>query len=328
MGTSQTAHLVRRVLYLVPTWLGLSLLAFVLGNVAPGDPGRAFFTRTRGRPPTPEELALVREQFNLDDPLLVRFGHWVLDAMRGDLGTSFSTRRPVTEELLSRFPATLQLAVAAMVVALVIALPVGIVAALHRNRLIDQALRAASMLGASMPGFFLAYLLIIVFSVKLGLLPAIGRGGLENLLMPALALGLGESAVLARLMRSSLLEVLGENYVRTARAKGLPGWKVVLRHGVGNSLGAVVTEAALTFGFLLAFSAIIEQIFVWPGIGRLVLEAITQRDYPVIQGFVVFAGTVFVLLNLVVDLIYVRLDPRVNLGSRRSLRGDLGSRDG
>lgn len=328
MGTNQLAQLTRRVLYLVPTWLGLSLLAFVLGNIAPGDPGRAYFTRTRGRPPTQEELTLIRQQFDLHGPLLSRFGHWMLDAVRGDLGISFSTRRPVTDELLSRFPATLQLAVAAMLVALVIALPVGIVAALHHNRLVDQALRAGSMLGASMPGFVLAYLLIIVFSVKLGWLPALGRGGLDHLVMPAFALGLGESAVLARLMRSSLLEVLGENYVRTARAKGLPGWQVVLRHGVGNSLGAVLTEAALTFGYLLAFSAIIEVIFVWPGIGRRVLEAITQRDYPVIQGFVLFAGTVFVVLNLVVDLLYVRLDPRVTLGAQRASRRDGGDRDG
>lgn len=312
-----TGYAARRLVYVVPTWLGLSVLAFVLGNLAPGDPARAYFVRTRGRPPTEEELEIFQAANNLTGSMVERFGNWLTGAVQGDLGTSFSTGRPVTEELAQRFPATMQLAVAAMAVALVIAIPVGIVAALHRNRLLDQFLRIGSIIGASLPAFFLAYLLIIVFSVELGWLPSLGRGGIDHLLLPAVALGLGDSAALARLMRSSLLEVMGENWVRTARAKGVPEWKVVLRHGVGNSLGAVVTEAALTFGFLLAFSAIIELIFRWPGIGLLLLGAITQRDYPVIQGFVLFAGTVFVVLNLLVDLLYVRLDPRVTLEPAR-----------
>ncbi len=311
------AYASRRVLYLVPTWLGLSLLAFVIGDLAPGDPVRAYFQRTKGRPPTESELAQMRAEFGLDDPLPERFLDWVVGAVQGDFGISFSSGRPVLDELLSRFPATLQLAGAAMLVALVVALPVGIVAALYRNRLVDQVLRVASLVGASLPGFFLAYLLIMLFSLRLGLLPTLGRGDIRHLIMPALALGLAETAVLARLMRSSLLEVLGENYVRTARAKGLPEWRVIGRHGVANSLNAVMTEAALTFAMLLAFSAIIEVIFVWPGIGRLVLEAISQRDYPVIQGFVVFTGTVFVLINLAVDLAYRWLDPRVTLAPER-----------
>lgn len=314
------AYLGRRVLYLVPTWLGLSLLAFVLGDLAPGDPVRAYFQRTRGRPPTETELVRMREQFGLDDSLPERFLDWVVGAVQGDFGMSFSTGRPVLDELMSRFPATLQLAGAAMLVTFAIALPVGIVAAVYRNRLVDQVLRIGSLLGASLPGFFLAYLLIMLFAVHLQLLPTLGRGDLRHLIMPALALGLAESAILARLMRSSLLEVLGENYVRTARAKGLPEWRVITRHGVANSLNPVVTEAGLTFARLLAFSAIIEVIFVWPGIGRLVLDAISQRDYPVIQGFVVFAGTVFVLVNLAVDLAYRWLDPRVTLVAQRSGR--------
>lgn len=315
------AYITRRLLYLVPTWLGLSLLAFVLGNLAPGDPVRAYYQRTEGRAPTEAEADRFREEFGLDEPMPERFADWVVDASQGDLGTSFSTGRSVAEELASRFPATLQLAAAGMAVAFVIAVPVGVVAALYRNRLLDQVLRAGSMVGASLPGFFLAYLLIIVFSVELGWFPSVGRGGFDHLVLPALALGLGDSAVLARLIRSSLLEVVGENYVRTARAKGLPEWRVVTRHALGNAWSAVLTEAALTFGALLALSAIIEVIFVWPGIGRLVLEAINQRDYPVIQGFVMFAGTVFVVLNLVVDLLYVRLDPRVVLGTRSGGRG-------
>jgi ABC-type dipeptide/oligopeptide/nickel transport system permease component len=314
------AYAARRVLYLVPIWLGLSLLAFILGNLAPGDPVRSYFQRTKGRPPTETELAQMRAEFGLDGSLPERFLDWLLGAVQGDFGISFSTGRPVLGELLSRFPATLQLAGAAMLVALAIGVPVGIVAALYRNRLADQALRVASLVGASLPGFFLAYLLIMLFSLQLGLLPTLGYGDLQHLIMPALALGLAESAILARLMRSSLLEVLDENYVRTARAKGLPEYRIIGRHGVTNSLNPVVTEAAMSFAALLAFSVIIETIFVWPGIGRLLLEAITQRDYPMIQGFVVFAGTVFVLINLMVDLIYRWLDPRVTLGEERSRR--------
>lgn len=314
------AYIVRRVAYLVPTWVGLSLLAFVLGSIAPGDPVLVYFQRIHARPPTPTELEVLRAQFGLDQPLPARYVEWVAGAIQGDLGTSFSTGRPVLEELVVRFGATVQLAGSAMVVALLIALPVGIVAALYRNRVIDQGLRIGALVGASLPGYFLAYILIIVFSVHLGWLPSVGRGGLAHLVMPAVALGLGESAILARLMRSSLLEVLQENYVRAARAKGLRESTVLVRHGVGNALTAVVTEAGLAFGALLAFSAIIEVIFVWPGIGRLLLEAITQRDYPIIQGFVIFAGTVFVFLNLAVDLIYVWLDPRVQLGAQRTPR--------
>lgn len=314
-------YISRRLLYLIPTWLGLSLLAFIVGNLAPGDPVRAYFQRTQGRPPTEAEVEVLRQRFGLDNSVVERFVDWIGGAVQGDLGISFATGRPVGEELMSRVPATLQLAGAAMIVAFVIAIPVGIVAALYRNRLLDQVVRVGSILGASVPGFFLAYLLIIVFSVELGLLPSAGRGDFRHLIMPALALGLSDSAILARLTRSSLLEVLGENYVRTARAKGLPEWKVIARHGLGNSLSAVVTEAGLIFGGLLAVSAIIEIIFVWPGIGRLVLEAITQRDYPVIQGFVLFAGTVFVLINLVVDLLYLWLDPRVTLGARPRVPG-------
>lgn len=314
------AYVTRRVLYLLPTWLGLSLLAFVVGDLTPGDPVRAYFQRTKGRPPTETELALMREQFGLDDSLPDRFLDWVVGAVQGDFGISFSTGRSVLDELLSRFPATLQLAGAALLVAFAIAVPVGIVAAVYRNRLVDQFMRLGSLLGASLPGFFLAYLLIMLFAVHLKLLPPLGRGGLEHLIMPALALGLADSAILARLMRSSLLEVLGENYVRTARAKGLPEWRIIVRHGVANSLNAVVTEAGLTFAALLAFSAIIEVIFVWPGIGRLLLEAITQRDFPIIRGFVIFAGTAFVLINLAVDLIYVWLDPRVTLAAERPRR--------
>lgn len=288
----------------------------MLSTLTPGDPARTFFQRTHGRQPSPAELEYTREQFGLNDPAPERYLNWVADAVRGDLGTSFSTGDSVTNELLSRFPATLELAGAATFLAVALGLPIGVLAAVRRNSIVDQLTRGAAMLGASVPEFWLAFLLIIVFSVKLHLLPAFGRGGFDTVILPALALGLGEAAIVARLARSSLLEVLGEDYVTTARAKGIPERQVIVRHALRNALAAVVTQIGLVFAVLLAYSAIIEVIFVWPGIGRLAVDAIGQRDYNVVQGFVVFAGTVFIVISLVVDLVYLWLDPRVTLGRR------------
>lgn len=311
-----TGYVARRIGYLVPTWLGIVLLAVVLGSLAPGDPAHDYFIRTQGREPSAEELAEVRQRFGLDKPLPVRYAEWVGDAVRGDLGESFSTGRPVATEIGSRFPATLQLAVAGTAMALLLGVPIGILAALRRNSVWDHVTRASAMVGASVPSFALSLLLIVVFSVKLDLLPALGRGGLDHLVLPAVALGLGEAGVVARLLRSSLLEVMEEQYMTTARAKGLSASRAILFHGLRNALTVVVTHIGLLFGFLLSYSAIVEIIFVWPGIGRLAVDAIAERDYPMIQGFVVFAGTVVMLVNLVVDLVYVWLDPRVELRRR------------
>lgn len=315
------AYILRRLLYIFPLLLGISLLAFVVGNFAPGDPLETLFQRQHGRPPGPAELESLRTELGLDRPAAEQYVSWLSGVVQGDLGSSYTTGRPVASELLTRLPATLELAGAGLLVALVIALPVGALAALYRNRLLDQLLRGGAMLGASIPGFWLAFLLIIVLSVRYGLLPTAGYGTWQHLVMPALALGLGESAILARLTRSSLLETLGENYIRTARAKGLPEWRVIGRHGLRNSLTAVVTESAVVFGALIAHSVIIEVIFVRPGIGRLVLQAIIQRDYPLIQGFVLFAGVLFVVINLLVDLMYLWLDPRVSYVRGRATAG-------
>jgi peptide/nickel transport system permease protein len=307
-------YVARRVAYLIPTWLGITLLAFVVAQVAPGDPAAGYFERTHGRPPGAAELVRTRHQLGLDRPWPERYVDWVEHAVRGDLGTSYSSGLPVAQELTSRFPATLELASSATLLAVLLGVPMGVFAALRRNSLLDHLTRGASLVIASAPSFWLAYLLIILFAVKLRLLPSFGSGGLSHLLLPAVALGLGEAGLVARLARSSLLEVLREEFVTTARAKGLPEHRVVVVHALRNALVAVVTQAGLIFSFLLAYSAIVEVIFVWPGIGRLAVDAINQRDYPVIEGFVVFAGTVFILVNLAVDLIYLRLDPRISLG--------------
>lgn len=258
----------------------------------------------------------MRSRLGLDEPAVEQYLDWLGGALTGDLGTSIATGEPVTQELLQRFPATLEITLAASAIAIVIAIPVAVVAAMWRNRLLDQLTRGGAILAASVPSFWLAFVLIIVFSVQLGLLPASGRGGLEHLVLPAVTLGIGEAAILARLARSSLLEVLGEDYILTARAKGLTERAVMVRHALRNSMTAVITQTGLMLGFLLAYSAIIEVVFVWPGIGRFVVDAIGARDYPVLQGFVVFAGTVFLLINLLVDLIYTWLDPRVTLTGR------------
>lgn len=315
------SYIARRVAYLIPIWLGITVLAFLISTLAPGDPAQIYFQRTRGRQPTQQELQIVRERFNLDEPVVEQYLSWLSGAVRGDLGVSFTTGKPVLDELLLRFPATLTLAFWATVVTVVVAIPIGILAAIRRNSVLDQVTRAMSMLGASIPSFWLALLLIILFSVKLQWLPASGQQGWESLILPALALGLGDAAVVARLTRSSLLEIINEDYVKTARAKGLSEGRIMIRHILRNGMAAVVTQIGLAFGFLLAYSAIVEVIFVWPGIGRLAVDAIGQRDYTMIQGFVVFAGSIFVLINLAVDLLYMWLDPRVTLSGDKAVAG-------
>jgi peptide/nickel transport system permease protein len=308
-------YVARRVAYLVPTWLAITLLAFVVAQLAPGDPAAGYFERLNGHPPGRIELARTRHQLGLDQPAPERYLHWVEHAVQGDLGTSYSTGLPVRQELLSRFPATLLLASVATLLAVLVGIPIGILAAIRRGSAADHIARGASLIAASAPQFWVAYLLIILFSVKLHVLPSFGTGGVEHLVLPAIALALGEAGLIARLTRSSMLEVMGEDYITTARSKGVPEWRVIAQHGLRNALIAVVTQIGLVFGYLLASSAIVEVIFVWPGIGRLAITAIGERDYPMIEGYVVFTGTVYLLVNLTVDLIYLALDPRISLGS-------------
>jgi peptide/nickel transport system permease protein len=245
---------------------------------------------------------------------VVQYGRWVAGAVRGDLGESFRSGKPVFDELISRFPATLQVTVPGFAVAVLVAVGVGVLSAVRRGSLSDHGSRIAALLTDSIPSFVLAYLLIIVFSVTFNLLPVAGRGTWRHLVLPVLTLGLATSASLMRLTRSSLLEVLEEDYVRTARAMGLPWRSVILGHALKNAVIPVVTYAALIFGSLVTGTVIVETVFGWPGVGKYVVDSIFARDYAVIQGFVVFTGSIFVLVNLVVDLLYLRLDPRVRLG--------------
>lgn len=310
-----TGYVLRRLFSLVPTWLGISFVAFALAGLSPGDPAELILNARQDEPPTERQLTEFREATGLNDPFLVQYGHFVAGLLRGDLGASFRTGQPVLSELTARFPATLQITVPAFALALVLAVLIGVLSAIRRNSLADHGLRIAALTSDSVPSFVLAYLFIIVFSVELGLLPVAGRGGLEHLVLPVLTLALATTASLMRLTRSSLLEVLGEDYVRTARAMGLRWGTIVFKHALRNALIPVVTVAALVFAGFVTGTVIVETVFAWPGVGKFVVDSIFARDYAVIQGFVVFAGTVFVVVNLIVDLLYVRLDPRVRLGT-------------
>lgn len=306
-------YVLHRLFLLLPVWLGITLLAFVLGRLAPGDPARLIAQQLADGPPTSAQVEQVRREFGLDDPLPVQYGRWVGNLLRGDLGQSFKSGAPVLRELSSRFPATLQLAVAGLLVSLAISLPLGILAAVRRGSSVDHLSRVAALAGASLPSFWLGFLLIIVFAVVLRLLPVAGRGSLQHLILPGLTLGFGMAAPLTRLTRSSMLDVLGDEYIQTARAKGLAERTVILRHAFRNALIPVVTVAGMSFGHLLGGAVIVETVFAWPGIGKFVIDSILARDYPLLQGYVLFMGTLFVLINLAVDMVYVWLDPRVRM---------------
>lgn len=306
-------YILRRFIYLIPIWLGISFVAFSLANLTPGDPARLMLQRDLGRQPTAAEVSVARAEMRLDSPFIVRYARWLENAATGDLGTSYRTGEPVLGALAQRFPNTLQIAGLGLAFALIVALPLGVMAALWRNSPIDHASRVLALLGASMPSYWVAYLLILFFSVKLSLLPVAGKGTWQHLILPSITLGLVACASMMRLTRSEMLEVLGQDFVRTSRAKGLSTRAVVLRHALRNALIPVTTVAGMRFAGLLGGAVIVETIFAWPGIGKFVLDSIFDRDYPVIQGFVVFMGTVFLLMNLLVDISYAWLDPRIRL---------------
>ena len=305
--------ILRRIAFLLPVWLGISLFAFVLANLTPGDPARLALQREIGGQPTAEQVAEARDRLGLDDPAPVRYVRWVTDAVTGDLGTSYRTGTPVLQSLSDRFPTTLQIAGLGLALSIAIAIPVGVLAAVYRRSPIDHASRVLALIGASMPSYWVAYLFILLFSVRLGWLPVAGSSTWQHALLPAATLGIGGSASLMRLVRSEMLETLGQDYVRTARSKGLNQRIVVIRHALRNALIPTTTVIGMRFAGMLGGAVIVETIFSWPGIGKLIVDAIFDRDYPMIQGFVVFMGTAFLLINLIVDIGYGIIDPRVRI---------------
>jgi ABC-type dipeptide/oligopeptide/nickel transport system permease component len=299
--------LLQRLLFLIPTLLGVLIVTFLLLYVAPGDPVQAMV----GERADPETLARLRAELHLDDPLPEQFGHYLSGVLRGDLGTSYITRRPILRDLLQRFPATLRLAGAAMLFAAVTGISIGIFGAWRPGALLDRLAAFGAYLGISFPVYWVGLILILIFAVNLRWLPPSGSGGLVYLILPALTLGMRSVAFLSRMTRAAMQEVLQSDFVRTARAKGLLETRVVLSHGFRNALLPVLTVLGLDFGSYLTGSILTETIFSWPGVGRYVLTAIDKRDLPAVQGSILFLSLVFVLVNLITDLLYARVDPRV-----------------
>ena len=297
----------RRLLATVPTLLGVLVVAFFLLNVAPGDPVAAMV----GERADAATIARLRADLHLDDPLPAQFGRYLWDAVRGDFGRSYITQRPIVRDLRERFPKTVQLALAAMAFAAVGGIALGVLSAIRPGGAVDRAAMLLSYVGVSFPVYWVGLLLILLFAVMLRWLPPSGSGGLAYLVLPALTLGMRSVAFLARMTRAAMLEVLSSDFVRTARAKGLNEAAVIMRHGFRNALIPVITVLGLDTGSYLTGSILTETIFGWPGLGRYVLTAIEKRDLPAIQGSILFMSLVFVLVNLVTDLVYAKADPRI-----------------
>jgi ABC-type dipeptide/oligopeptide/nickel transport system permease component len=302
--------LLRRALHAILVIAGVACLTFFVLRLVPGDPARMILP-----PGTAEEsVQLVRTQLGTDQPLPVQFERFIEDLARGDLGFSFRYRQPVLAIVLRAYPATLALAAAAMLTALVVSIPLGILAALRRGGLLDRMVLVLSVGGQSLPNFWVGVMLVLLFAVDRPWFPAIGMDGWRSFVLPTATLALVLVAVLIRTLRQSMIEALGEDYVRTARAKGLASWRVVFVHAFKNALPPFVTVAGLQVGFILGGAFVVELIFNWPGVGRLALEAIQARDFPLVQGVVILVAAAFILANLLVDLIYAGLNPRVRLG--------------
>lgn len=300
-------YIALRLLLLIPTLLGVLAVTFALLYLAPGDPVAAIV----GERADSATVARVRQELRLDDPVPLRFARYVGGVVQGDLGRSYITRRPIVRELKQRFPATLRLAGAAMLIAIVFGLSIGILGALRPGSWADRIATLGAYLGISFPVYWVGLLLILAFAVTLRWFPPSGYGGLLFLVLPAITLGMRSVAFLARMTRSTMREVLASDLVRTARAKGLSETTVVLRHALGNALLPIITVVGLDFGSYLTGSILTETIFSWPGVGRYVLTAIDKRDLPAIQGSILFLSLVFVLANLITDLCYAAADPRV-----------------
>ena len=312
------AYLLYRTATSVVVLCGVSLLTFGLTFLTPGDPARTILRQQYGQTPSPEVVDAFREEHGLDEPVVVQYADWLTGVLQGDLGSSYGSGRPVTELLVESLPPTLELAAAAMSVALVVAVPAGVLSAVRQGEWVDGLSQLGSLIGVSMPNFWLGYLLIIVFSLQLSLFPVAGDGGLSHLVLPAVALGTGMTAIITRLIRMSLLEVLDEPYVEMARSKGLSERTVVYKHALRNALIPVVTIVGLQFGYVLSGAVVVEIVFQRPGIGVLLVDAVFARDYPVVQGAVLLVAVLFVITNALVDLTYQYLDPRIQLGGSQS----------
>lgn len=305
-------YVIRRLLLAIPVLVGVSILVFAIIRFIPGDPARAI----AGVHASPEYIEQVRRELLLDEGLHVQYYVYITNLLQGDMGRSTFTNRPVTVELMQRFPNTMVLAVTAMFIASIIGMSAGIVSATKRYSIFDNFSMLAALIGVAAPVFWLGVMFQLLFSVQLGWLPSGGIGTWKHLILPALTLGLATAALLARITRSSMLEVLGQDYITTARSKGLIERVVINKHAFKNALIPVVTVMGLQFGTLLGGAVLTETVFSWPGIGRLMVDSILARDYPVVQGAVLLLAVFFVMINLFVDIIYAFLDPRISYGTK------------
>lgn len=301
-------YILRRLLLTIPVVFGVSLIVFGIIRLLPGDPARAL----AGVTATPEYIEQVRDRYGLNDPIHVQYGRFVAGLVTGDLGTSVFSRRPVTTEIAERFPRTLILASISLFIATIVGVSAGIISATRRNSIFDNTSMFIALVGVAAPVFWLALMLQLLFSVQLRWLPATGMGSWLHLVLPSITLGMASAALMARITRSSMLDVLKQDFITTARAKGLAERVVVYKHALKNALIPVVTVLGLQFGILLGGAVLTETVFAWPGVGRLLVDAILRRDYPVVQGTVMLLALLFVFINLIVDVIYAYLDPRIH----------------
>jgi peptide/nickel transport system permease protein len=301
--------LLRRLLLLIPVLWGVATLVFLLLHFIPGDPVDLML----GDSALGTDRETLRDQLGLNDPLIVQYLRYFGDLLQGDWGTSLFSKKPVFDEIMERVPATMELMFGAMVVTILVAMPLGLIAAVNKGTWIDQGAMIFSLLGVSIPNFWLGPMLILLFSIHFDLLPVNERGGLEHLILPALTLGTSLASILARITRSSVVETLQAEYIRTARSKGISELRILFRHALRNALIPIVTVIGLQVGVLLSGAIITEAIFDWPGLGNLLISAINSRNYPLVQGCVLFIAGSYVMVNLVIDLLYAYLDPRIRL---------------
>lgn len=307
-----TGYIIRRLLLAIPVLLGVSILVFAIIRFIPGDPARAI----AGVHASPHYIEQVRRELLLDEGLHIQYFVYLSNLLRGDLGRSTFTRRPVITELRERFPNTVMLTLTAMVIATIVGMGAGIISASKRNSVFDNVSMMFSLVGVAAPVFWLGVMLQLLFSVRLGWLPSGGMRGISSFVLPAMTLGLATAALIARITRSSMLEVLRQDFITTARAKGLSERVVIFKHALKSAFIPIITVMGLQFGGLLGGAVLTETVFSWPGIGRLLVDSILARDYPVVQGTVLLLAVMFVLINLAVDITYAFLDPRINLATR------------
>jgi len=305
-------YIFKRMLMLIPVVLGISFVVFSIMSLTPGDPAQLIL----GESASAEALEAKREELGLNDPFLVQYVRYASNAMRGDFGRSYSTNVPVIQEIMARFPNTLALTICAVILAILIGIPIGVFTSVRQYSLWDSGIMLLTLIGVSMPVFWLGLMLILQFALNWNWLPAVGQpswsiNGLRALVLPTLSLGISTAAIITRMTRSSMLDVIRQDYIRTARAKGVNEFYVITRHALKNALIPVITVIGIQFGHLLGGAILTESVFSWPGVGRLLVEAIRQKDTPRVMGIVIFLAVAFSLVNLIVDIFYAYVDPRI-----------------